>query len=50
MAAYNVRLPDTLVSLDVDLVELSRHRRYDVLLHLQSDVLGQDREQQTFLQ
>ncbi len=41
--------PDVFVPLDVDLVELSRHRRDEVLLHLHGHVLGQDREQEALL-
>jgi hypothetical protein len=41
--------PDVLMALNVDLVKLTLYRRHDVPLHLYSDVLGQDRQQQTLL-
>jgi len=43
-------LPDILVLLNVDLVELSFDRRYDVCLHLHGYMLWQNRQQESFLQ
>ena len=42
-------LPDVLVPLDVDLVELARDRRDEVLLHLHRHVLRQHGEQEALL-
>ena len=41
--------PDVLVPLDVDLVELARDRRDEVLLHLDRHVLRQHGEQEALL-
>ena len=42
-------LPDVLVPLDVDLVELAGDRRDEVLLHLHRHVLRQHGEQEALL-